>query len=198
MKVRLKPWVKRLSKIGVLIAILFGLSTSTIFSSNSLNLDKFDVKVGLLASAIKNEEEKPKPVEKPVIRASIPTSYETNSSVTVPDDGLIYGSITGYSADCALCGGRLACTQYDVYRNGVVTYPDGTYGNVRIVASSRNLPCGTIVAINSSLTSEPMVAIVLDRGVGGNNLDLLVATEAEAYSNIGRKKVSYSVLRNGW
>lgn len=198
MKVKLKPWVKRISKIGVLIAILFGLSTSTIFSSNSLNLDRFDVKVGLLASAVKNEEEKPKPVEKPIIRASTPTSYETNNNVNVPDDGLIHGSMTGYSADCALCGGRLACTQYDVYRNGVVTYPDGTYGNVRIVASSRNLPCGSIVAINSSLTSEPMVAIVLDRGVGGNNLDLLVASEAEAYNNIGRKSVSYSILRSGW
>ncbi len=198
MKIKLKPWIKRFFKFGVLLLLLVGLSTSTIFSSNAINLDDFGKEVGLFASAIKNKEEKPKPVEKKVVTTYTPQSYETNSGVETPSDGLIHGSMTGYAADCALCGGHLACTSYDVYRNGVVTYPDATYGNVRIVASSRHLPCGSVIAINSSLTSEPMVAIVLDRGVGGNNLDLLVSSEAEAYSNVGRKSVSYSVLRSGW
>ena len=179
------------------------------FDFNSLHQE-----VGLVALAVKNKEEKPKPVEKKVVIkkkseettqattnsqvASSSQSYETNSNVSVSEDGLISGSMTGYSADCSACGGHLACINYNVYRNGVVTYPDATYGNVRIVASSKNLPCGSIIAINSSLTTEPMVAIVLDRGVRGNNLDLLVATESEAYKNIGRKKVTYSVLRSGW
>ena len=200
---KLKPSIRTFAKLIIIIFIVLGLSNSTIFSSNSLNIDDFKDEVGFVAMVVKNKEEKPvvkKEVKKEVSKAinNEPKSYETSTKVSIADDGLIHGSMTGYSADCPLCGGRLACTQYDVYRNGVVTFPDGTYGDVRIVASSRNLPCGSIVAINSSLTSSPMLAIVLDRGVGGNNLDLLVASEAEAYNNIGRKSVTYSVLRNGW
>ncbi len=203
MKLKLRPSIKRFIESLIILLVVFGLSNSTIFSSNSLDIDEFKDEVGFVAMVVKNKEEKPvvkKEVKKEVSKAvsNEPKSYETSAKVTVADDGLRHGSLTGYSADCPLCGGRLACVAYDVYRNGVVTYPDAAYGNVRIVASSRNLPCGSIVAINSSLTAEPMVAIVLDRGVGGNNLDLLVASEAEAYNNIGRKSVTYSVLRNGW
>ena len=43
-----------------------------------------------------------------------------------------------------------------------------------------------------------MLAIVLDRGVGGNNLDLLVASEAEASVSVGRRNMTFSVLRRGW
>jgi len=42
------------------------------------------------------------------------------------------------------------------------------------------------------------VAIVLDRGVLGNDLDLLMASEAEAVQYVGRKTLSYDVLREGW
>ena len=52
------------------------------------------------------------------------------------------GDLTGYTADCPLCSGRLGCMpSYDVL-NGTETFPDPTYGNVRIVASSKNLACG--------------------------------------------------------
>lgn len=200
MKFKLKKSVKRFIKLMLLLILLLNLTDSTLFLSYSIDFDSFNKEVGVVASAVKNEEEKPveKKVEPKKSVVVTPQSYETNSGITTIDDGLIYGSMTGYSADCPLCGGHLACSNYDVYRNGVVTYPDGSYGNVRIVASSKKLPCGSIIAINSSLTNEPMLAIVLDRGVGGNNLDLLVASEAEAYRNIGRKSVSYSILRSGW
>lgn len=202
MKFKLRPSIKRgLEGLFMLIFIFF-LNTSNEFKSKAFDFDSFNKEVGFVALAVKSEEKKPKPVEKNVVikkKEEVTTkSYETNSKVSVPNDGLIHGSLTGYAADCPLCGGHLACTNYNVYKNGVVTFPDATYGSVRIVASSRNLPCGSIIAINSSLTAEPMLAIVLDRGVRGNNLDLLVATEAEAYRNIGRKSVSYSVLRSGW
>lgn len=217
MNYKIKPWIKRIIMALVLVIFVMGLNTSSIFSSNSLDIDDFDEEVGFVALAIKDKQEKPVEVPnvvettKPaVVNApqsnetstnavvNAPKSYETTTNTATVSDGLLYGSLTGYSADCPLCGGKLACTQYDVYRNGVVTYPDATYGDVRIVASSSNLPCGSIVAINSSLTEGAMYAIVLDRGVGGNNLDLLVATEAEAYNNIGRKSVSYQVVRSGW
>ena len=83
--------------------------------------------------------------------------------------------------------------------NGNVTYEDKTYGEVNIVASSKALPCGTIIRINEhKLYDEPMYAIVLDRGVSKYNLDLLTVSEAYASKNVGRSVVSYDILRKGW
>ncbi len=108
------------------------------------------------------------------------------------------GDITGYGANCPLCSGNLACSKYYV-KDGTTIYPDVQYGNVRIVASSSNLPCGSIVRFElNSISSEPIVAIVLDRGVLGNDLDLLMASESDAVKYVGRKTKSYDVLRFGW
>ncbi len=198
MKYKLRPGIKRGLEIIIILLLVLFLTNTNSFSSYAFDFDSLNEEVGLVAMATKNEEEKPKPVVKKKVTTTSSASYVTKSSVSISSDGLIYGSLTGYASDCPACSGRLACTGYNVYRNGVVTYPDATYGEVRIVASSRNIACGSIVAINSSLTASPMVAIVLDRGVGGNNLDLLVASEAEAYRNVGRKSVSYTILRSGW
>ena len=103
------------------------------------------------------------------------------------------GFLTGYAADCPMCNGTLACLRnYNVYKNGIVNYNDKTFGNVRIVASSKNLSCGSIVEFDNTK------AIVLDRGVLGNNLDLLVESESYASKYVGRKKITYDVLREGW
>ncbi len=203
MKIKLRPCIKRGLEILIMMIFVFFVTNSNEFRDYAFDFEALNKEVGFVALAVKNEEKKPKPVEKNVTikkkeEVVTPKSYETNSGVTMTNDGVYRGSLTGYSADCPLCGGHLACTNYNVYKNGVVTYPDATYGNVRIVASSRNIPCGSIVAISSSLTSEPMLAIVLDRGVTGYNLDLLVATEAEAYKNIGRKSATFNILRSGW
>ena len=108
------------------------------------------------------------------------------------------GDLTGYGADCPLCGGHLGCTGQDV-RDGTTIYNDSTYGNVRIVASSSSLACGSIVRFElGKLSSEPIIAIVLDRGVTGQDLDLLMSSEAEARYNVGRTTISYDVLRFGW
>jgi len=110
------------------------------------------------------------------------------------------GSLTGYAADCPQCGGTLACkSSYKVLKNGVVTYPDAKYGNVRIVASSKNLACGSIIKFNlKTISSEPIIAIVLDRGVRGNNIDLLMPTESAARKQVGRRNITYDIIRNGW
>ena len=105
------------------------------------------------------------------------------------------GDLTGYVADCPLCGGTLGCTGQDVLTNRITTYNDNQYGTVRIVASSSNLACGSIVKYN--LNNEEITAIVLDRGVLGTDLDLLVSSLDQAY-NIGRRNISYDVLRFGW
>lgn len=105
------------------------------------------------------------------------------------------GDLTGYAANCPLCNGHLGCTGTYVV-NGPTTYNDQDYGEVMIVASSKNLACGSIVSFN--FKQEKRTAIVLDRGVLGTDLDLLVKNEDYAKKYVGRRKITYDVLRNGW
>ena len=103
------------------------------------------------------------------------------------------GDLTGYSADCPACNGTLACMpKYNVYKNGVTTYSDKEYGDVKIVASSKKVPCGSIIKYNGKY------AIVLDRGVLGYDLDLLVESEAYAIKYVGRSEITYEIIRSGW
>lgn len=109
------------------------------------------------------------------------------------------GDLTGYAADCPLCTGQLACMPSLDVLHGNVNYVDKVYGSVRIVASSRNLACGTILRLNSDRVSDDdQLAIVLDRGVLGKDLDLLMQTEDQARKYIGRSSISYDILRFGW
>lgn len=162
------------------IVIVFIKSSENVYIYKTENFS-FNKVLGMSAMAVKNEE------EKVVVKSSSSSSK-------------LSGTLTGYAADCPKCGGTLACkSSYKVYKNNVVTYPDSEYGEVRIVASSKSMPCGSIVKFNlSSVSSEPIIAIVLDRGVLGNSLDLLMSTEDEANVKVGRKSITYEVLRRGW
>lgn len=104
------------------------------------------------------------------------------------------GQLTAYTADCPLCGGTLGCTGQNVL-DGTTMYRDADYGNVRIMASSKSLQCGSIVSYD--LNGEKVLAIVLDRGVTGTNLDLLV-NNTDTAKMIGRRTLTYDVLRFGW
>ncbi len=108
------------------------------------------------------------------------------------------GDLTSYLPTCPLCSGKLACLpKYNVL-DGTETYNDISYGKVQIVASSKNLPCGSIVRLNKTkLSDDPVFAIVLDRGVLGQDLDLLTSSMDYARM-VGRSVVTYDVLRNGW
>ena len=178
MFVILKNIINKGFKIIIILVLIYTVSFSMKSTNHVRLLEAYGLNeaVGVDATAKKNKEEKPKPVV-------------SNN---------LGGYLTGYGADCPLCGGTLAClSSYNVYRNGVVTYNDATYGSVRIVASSKNLPCGSILKINSSRVPGSL-AIVLDRGVLGNNLDLLVESEDYASRYVGRSYVNYEVLRRGW
>ena len=109
------------------------------------------------------------------------------------------GDLTGYAHDCPLCNGTLACMpKYDI-TDGTNTYMDAEYGEVYIVASSKNLPCGSIISFYSNRISEGKnLAIVIDRDVTDTNIDLLEQTEEYAYKYIGRSTITYDVLRSGW
>lgn len=109
------------------------------------------------------------------------------------------GDLTGYVYNCPACSGRLACMSSLDLSGGRTTYMDATYGEVRIVASSGNLSCGTIVRFNAAkLSDQEIFAVVLDRGVGGNALDLLSVDVDYAIKNVGRIPITYDVIRNGW
>jgi hypothetical protein len=109
------------------------------------------------------------------------------------------GDLTGYAYDCPLCNGTLGCLPKYYIKDGKTTYNDYQYGTVRIVASSKKIPCGSIIAFDSSKVSEEKVyAIVLDRGVLNYDIDLLTPSEAYATKYIGRSTITYDVLRSGW
>lgn len=119
------------------------------------------------------------------------TNYEVLNTIN--------GQLTGYVYNCPLCSGRLACMSSLDLSQGNVYYEDLEFGQVRIVASSLNLPCGSIVRFSTpSISEQPITAVVLDRGVGGTTIDLLVESESYAYNAIGRRNITYDVLRNGW
>lgn len=108
------------------------------------------------------------------------------------------GDLTGYIYNCPLCGGHLACASNYNIMDGTTTYPDPTYGTVQIVASSKNLPCGTIIRFeNERISDETIYAIVLDRGVRGNAIDFLSPSYDYAVQ-LGRSTITYDVVRNGW
>ena len=110
------------------------------------------------------------------------------------------GELTGYGGDCPLCSGRVGCPpRINVLKEGIY-YNDKTYGTIRIVASSKNYPCGTILRFNvKKLSKDPIIAIVLDRGVSGNVIDLLTESEEYAGKYVGRvKNLKFEVLREGW
>ena len=109
-----------------------------------------------------------------------------------------YGTLTAYVANCPECSGKLGCNGQNVL-DGTTTYSDATYGTVRIVASSTNLACGSIVRfLNPANNSETITAIVLDRGVTGTTLDLLVDSVNTAITQVGTRKINYDILRFGW
>lgn len=175
MKVIFLKRIGRIFKILVIIIAIFGVKKINIDKDNRTVFNDNSNKVlDLTAMAIKYEE----------IRLQ---------DLYYPLDTFV-GDLTGYVADCPLCGGTLGCTGQNVL-DGTTIYNDKQYGSVRIMASSSNLACGSIVTY--TLNNEKITAIVLDRGVLGTDLDLLVGSEDQAYS-IGRRNISYDVLRFGW
>lgn len=111
------------------------------------------------------------------------------------------GLITAYGPDCTGCTGRTA-SGYKV-SGGNIYYHDKKYGKVRIVASDKSLPFGSIIRIkNLSVFNEPVIAIVLDRGgaIGFNKkvyFDLLYKSEKET-SSFGMRRATFEVLRRGY
>lgn len=171
--------LSKTSKILLLFAIVFTLQKVNVISQNDkISNENLNKTLDLTAMAVKLNE------------IQLADKYYPLDTFT--------GDLTGYAADCPLCTGYLYCNNQFV-ANGTTTYDDKDYGNVLIVASSKNLPCGSIITFDAGYVSdEKVTAIVLDRGVLGNDIDLLVESEDYATKYIGRHKLTYDVLRFGW
>ena len=114
------------------------------------------------------------------------------------------GRITAYGPDCYGCtSGRTASGQYVL--EGNIYYNDPTFGNIRIVAADKSIPFGSIIRIiGLSISEDPILAIVLDRGgmIGfaegkHSYFDLLYKSEADA-STFGRPTATFELLRSGY
>lgn len=190
MKGKKLSYIKNIIKISILAFVILVINASSskteTYSSNE-NINR-SVDLSTMALFINKEEEAKIEAEREALQKYL---WGTIDSYT--------GDLTGYAADCPLCTGRLACMSSLDLSNGRTTYNDKTYGEVSIVASSKNLPCGSIIRFESkNISNEPVIAIVLDRGVLGNDIDLLTPSESYALKYVGRRSITYDVLRNGW
>ncbi len=174
--------IMSIEAIIVFVFIIFGTSKGT-FSSSTLSVAmNTDYEKNLEVSIIKENQSE-------LYKQGI---YNPLYTFT--------GDLTGYAGDCPLCSGYLACPpRTNVLKEGIY-YNDKTYGTLRIVASSRNYPCGTVIRFKvNKLSKEPIYAIILDRGVGGNDIDLLTESEDYAIKSIGRvRNLEFEVIREGW
>lgn len=110
------------------------------------------------------------------------------------------GTMTAYGANCYGCSG-ITASGYNI-RNNNIYYEDKTFGTLRITAADRSIPFGTVVRVSGlKVYDEPILAIVLDRGgvIKGTLMDLAFGDEnEEIVMKLGRSKVTYDVLRQGW
>ena len=175
----------KLIQFGIVVLLVLVINSSKINENKMSNIN-IKKSVNLNMMAIKAEEFKQKEVQEQINKL-----YQPIDSYT--------GSLTGYVYNCPLCGGRLACDSSYNLAGGIDYYNDKTYGKVKIVASSKNLACGTIIKFDSKrISDEAVVAVVMDRGVLGNDIDLLVSSESIANNQVGRSNITYDVLRYGW
>lgn len=108
------------------------------------------------------------------------------------------GKLTHYGPDCKLCGGTLGCTRKNV-KKGQIYHDDPEYGTIRIVATTKSIPCGSILRIHAKAYGENgIIAIVLDRGVSGRIIDLLKVSEKSAAPSGTINNVKIDILRYGY
>mgnify|MGYP001260414216 CR=1 FL=1 len=109
------------------------------------------------------------------------------------------GTMTAYGANCHGCSG-ITAYGYDIRNN--IYFEDKTFGMLRIVAADKSIPFGTVVRVSGlKVYDDPILAIVLDRGwlIKGTLMDLAFNDEnEEIVMKLGRSKVTYDVLRQGW
>lgn len=127
--------------------------------------------------------------------------------------GIYYGYLTGYGADCEGCTGVLYCKTREgkwlnIYRDGIY-YDDIDFGRVRVLAAATvQFPCGTIMTVEDS-RHDKFTGIVLDTGSAmraayrNGKVHIDVAHPLETSAGIGAYtdfsgNVKFEVQRWGW
>lgn len=151
------------------------------------------------------KEEIKEEIKEEKIEISVKGNYSPNLEVlnTIEPIATYNGKITGYGPDCYGCSGITASGMNVL--NGNIYYNDKTFGNIRIVAGDKSIPFGSIIKITGiSISNDPILAIVLDRGgmIGFQEgkhsyFDLLYETE-KAASSFGRQDATFELLRSGY
>ena len=148
--------------------------------------------------------------------------YENSSIIETKRDKIVEigtapigeftGKLTGYGPDCVGCSqqGNVSCLTKDKkkysLKNDGFYYNDEKYGKLRILASSSNFSCGTIIEVSKG--DYKFNAIVLDRGYDMNRaykngkiwFDLAYDSQASVSSdskNLGNN-FNFKVKRWGW
>lgn len=173
-----------------LIIILIKNSSLNEFKISDIDLSKYvdDKKM------LKNYEKINKNDLEPVLYEDFKLAVENSKYFPTS----FVGKLTHYGPDCPLCGGRVGCNGQDV-RNGNIYYEDKEYGTLRIVATSKTIPCGSIIRINvQEYDPNGMYAIVLDRGVGDAHVDLLKTSQVAASPVRTMNKVVFDIVRYGY
>ena len=132
-------------------------------------------------------------------KQEIDTIVEEQKEVTEPiitNTNIITSFITHYSPNCYGCSGVTA-SGYDV--KNTIYYNDIEYGQVRVVAMSRDYPLYSIIKIKDYKLGGDIIAIILDRGgaITGTKIDLLVETEDIAIQCGIQRNVQVEILRLG-
>ena len=143
--------------------------------------------------------------EKPIV--TITPKEEVKDPPTdnkvISDIGLetFTGKITGYGPDCSGCTSNKTASGYYV-GEGNIYYSDKEYGSIRIVAGDKKYPFGTIVKLSNLTFSDPIIAIVLDRGSGiglDKKIQFDLLFDSEKNVDIGIKSnVQFDILRLGY
>lgn len=100
--------------------------------------------------------------------------------------------VTHYGPDCRGCSG-ITASGYNVKHT--IWYNDPQYGKIRVVATSKKFPLYSVIRLNNY--SGDFIAIVLDRGVSGNVIDVLVSSEKDATKLGVKRNVTIDLLRRG-
>ena len=144
-----------------------------------------------------------------VIKEMSPEIIEQGSG----EQGIYYGYLTGYGADCEGCTGVYYCKTREgkwlnIYRDGIY-YEDQEFGSVRVLAAAVvQFPCGTIMTVEDH-KHEKFTGIVLDTGSAmraayrKGKVHIDVAHELETSAGIGTYTdfsgtVKFEVQRWGW
>jgi len=145
------------------------------------------------------------PQKEPVKEIQIKVTYSPNLEVlnTVTTLETYHGKMTAYGPDCLGCSGITASGKNVL--DGNIYYEDKTFGTIRIVAADKSIPFGSIIKITGlNISSDPILAIVLDRGgmIGFEEwkhsyFDLLYKSEADAMS-FGRPTATFELIRRGY